>query len=32
MRITEIDVVLDKINELGIKSLNERDNSILKGI
>ena len=28
----DVDVVLDKINELGIKSLNERDNSILKGI
>lgn len=28
----DVDVVLDKINELGIKSLNERDNSILKSI
>ena len=28
----DVDVVLDKINELGINSLNERDNSVLKNI
>ena len=28
----DADIVLDKINELGIKSLNEIDNSVLKNI